>query len=164
MLVIADSVSGPSQRHRSGLEVLVGEQHTSWTWKCQPAGPLGTLSGLTLESMDADGPPTTSEYVRQRRVGVNMSVEQLASRAGVEPAWLAAFEEGRQTEELTYELLLRLVRATELIRPEWWDEGHEHDLHLGADAMPSGPDSRTSGYWSRIRRVRAANRSARVQP
>jgi len=114
--------------------------------------------------VDVEKPTTTSEYIRQQRLAAGLSVEELAARVRVEPTWLAAFEDGSQTEELTYELLLELVRATQPTRPEWWDSGHEHDLHLGPNPTPPGQEPRPTGYWSRIARVRAANRTARVQP
>lgn len=89
-----------------------------------------------------------------------LSVDELATGVGASATWLNAFEKGERTEELTYELLLTLVRATEPERPEWWDDGHEHDLHLGP--RPMGTDGRRSAdYWSRIDSVRAANRSRR---
>jgi hypothetical protein len=112
--------------------------------------------------VDVEKPTTTSEYIRQHRLAAGLSVEELAARVRVEPTWLAAFEDGSRTEELTYELLLELVRATQPTRPEWWDSGHEHDLHLGPDPTPGG-DHRSGGYWARIASVRAANHSARVR-
>ena len=126
----------------------------------RPADEAGTV--LNWRSVDVDEPKTTSEYVRQHRLAAGLSVEELAARVRVDPAWLAAFEDGSQTEELTYKILLELVRATEPTRPDWWDAGHEHDLHLGPDPTPGG-DQRSGSYWARIASVRAANRSARVQ-
>jgi len=102
---------------------------------------------------------STSEYVRRHRVNAGLSVEELATRVGVNTTWLAAFEEGRRTDELTYDLLLALVRATQPPRPDWWDEGHEHDLHLGPHgaADPKSPSEKR--YWARIESVRATNRA-----
>lgn len=87
-----------------------------------------------------------------------MEVEALAARAGVSADWLRDFETSGGTGELTYDRLLTLVRATEPPRPEWWDEGHEHDLHLGPAASVAGSE-RSSDYWARIQAVRTANRS-----
>ena len=112
------------------------------------AGPLTTL----------DEELSTSEYIRRRRIQAGMAVESLAARAGVSASWLEGFEAGSGTEELTYDRLLALARATEPPRPEWWDEGHEHDLHLGSGAPVAGSGG-SSGYWVRIQAVRAANRS-----
>lgn len=112
------------------------------------AGPLRTL----------DQELSTSEYIRRRRVEAGMAVESLAARAGVSAGWLERLEAGSATEELTYERLLALVRATEPPRPEWWDEGHEHDLHLGSAAPVAGSGG-SSDYWARIQAVRTANRS-----
>lgn len=101
---------------------------------------------------------STSEYIRGRRIQAGMTVQSLAARVGVSVDWLEAFEAARGTEELTYDLLLALVRATEPPRPEWWDEGHEHDLHLGS-AAAAVDGGRSSDYWARIQAVRTANRS-----
>lgn len=111
------------------------------------------------------GPPTTqdeelstNDYIRRRRIQAGMTVESLAARAGVSAGWLERFEAGSGTEGLTYDRLLILVRATEPPRPEWWDEGHEHDLHLGPVA-PVAELGGSSDYWARIQSIRTANRS-----
>lgn len=101
---------------------------------------------------------SASEYIRGRRIQARMTVQSLAARAGVSVDWLEAFEAGWGAEELTYDRLLTLVRATEPPRPEWWDEGHEHDLHLGSSAAAVGAGG-SSDYWARIQAVRTANRS-----
>jgi len=89
-----------------------------------------------------------------------MTVEDLARSAGVDKEWLSAFESGERTEELTYELLLVLVRATQPPRPPGWDTGHEHDLQLGPEGrVDHGPGA--ADYWQRIDAVRASNRSRR---
>lgn len=103
-------------------------------------------------------PVSTSEYVRTHRVDAGLSVEGLAEKVGVSTDWLTAFEHGERTEELTYALLLALVRATQPPRPAWWDDGHEHDLHLGK-AGRANRDPATEQYWERIEGVRASNRS-----
>jgi len=51
-----------------------------------------------------------------------------------------------------------LVRATEPPRPQWWDDGHEHDLHLPPEAIAD--QDRDQQYWDRIERVRSANHKA----
>ncbi len=140
---------------------FLGQAYPSYRAR-HPADEAGAV--LDLRSVDVEEPTTTSEYVRQQRLAAGLSVEELAARVRVEPTWLAAFEDGSRTEELSYELLLELVRATQPTRPEWWDSGHEHDLHLGPNPTPPGQEPRPTGYWSRIARVRAANRTARVQP
>ena len=111
--------------------------------------------------MDCEDAPTTSELVRRLRVEAGLSAEAVATAAGVEEAWLTEFESGRETEALTYELLLKLIRATQPPRPSWWDEGHEHDLHLGAGAVASASTTSAKDYWARIDSVRQANRTRR---
>ena len=106
---------------------------------------------------DADGSgPTTAAYVRSLRTSAGLSVDQVAARAGVETGWLEQFEDGTVDEGPNYDLLLRLIAATQPPRPDWWDSGHEHDLHLPANAI-SGKDKRQD-YWRRIDEVRRSNR------
>jgi transcriptional regulator with XRE-family HTH domain len=109
---------------------------------------------------DSSGPMSTSEYVRTHRVAGGLSVEDLAEKVGVSADWLTAFEDGERTGELTYALLLALVRATQPPRPAWWDDGHEHDLHLGERGR-ANRDPATDDYWDRLEGVRASNRSRR---
>jgi transcriptional regulator with XRE-family HTH domain len=105
------------------------------------------------------GPVSSSEYVRRHRLHAGFSVAELAARAGVSATWLAAFEAGERTEELTYDRLLALVRATQPERPDWWDEGHEHDLHLGSHGPAGRQSPSAKDYWARIESVRTSNRS-----
>lgn len=100
---------------------------------------------------------TTSAYVRSLRLGAGLSLAEVASRAGVSEDWLEGFESG--LEEVGYDQLLALVRATQPPRPEWWDAGHEHDLNLPADGVVDR--DRNPRYWRRIEGVRLANRHAR---
>jgi transcriptional regulator with XRE-family HTH domain len=102
------------------------------------------------------GPVSTSEHVRSLRIGAGLSVAELAERAGVSSSWLETFEAGSEETDLSYAQLLALVRATQPPRPDWWDEGHEHDLHLPPPAAVD-PD-RNEDYWSKIAKVRASNR------
>lgn len=114
-----------------------------------------------MESVSAasDESLSTSAFVRRCRVDAGLSVDELAAKVAVTAAWLDAFERGKGTEELTYDLLLALIRATQPARPAGWDDGHEHDLHLGERAVTG--DAAARPYWARIDEVRAANRSAR---
>jgi hypothetical protein len=107
--------------------------------------------------LDAEsGDLSTSAYVRSLRCKAGLGITEVADRAGVDPAWLERFEAGLEELGINYDQLLTLVRATQPPRPEWWDEGHEHDLHLPAGAIVEG--ARNPKYWERIERVRAANR------
>jgi transcriptional regulator with XRE-family HTH domain len=110
--------------------------------------------------MGSDPSVSTSEFVRRHRVNAGLSVGELAARAGVSPVWLERFEAGQGVDELTYDGLLALVRATQPPRPAWWDEGHEHDLHLGQAGVPDTSDPAAQDYWARIEAVRRANRSS----
>ncbi len=115
---------------------------------------MGVASREALD--EGDGALSTREYVHAHRVAARLSIEELAARADVDPRWLAAFEAGERGEELTYDVLLALVRATEPARPDWWDEGHEHDLRLPAGAA-GHTESTGNDYWERVEAVRAAN-------
>lgn len=111
-----------------------------------------------LQGSPADDAPTTFEYVRLLRVRSGLSVEEVGRRADVSTEWLEQFEAGLIREGINYDLLLALVRAIEPERPEWWDSGHEHDLHLPSTAVRSR--ERYPDYWARIDQVRDANRRA----
>lgn len=112
-----------------------------------------------LSGSRTDDEPTTFEYVRLLRVRSGLPVEKVARRAGVTSQWLEQFEAGLILEGINYDQLLGLVRATEPERPEWWDSGHEHDLHLPSRAVRSR--ERYPDYWARIDQVRDENRRAR---
>lgn len=102
--------------------------------------------------------PSTSAYVRSLRIGAGLSVADVAERAGVSVEWLQRFEAGLDEQGIDYDQLLNLVRAAQPPRPPWWDDGHEHDLHLPTEAIVDrvgNPD-----YWARIEQVRAVNREA----
>ncbi|HAM02205.1 MAG TPA: hypothetical protein DCQ30_08265 [Acidimicrobiaceae bacterium] len=103
--------------------------------------------------------PSTRAYLRKLRNEANLSIEVVAERAGVSSTWLERFEAGTDEGDISYDLILRIVRATQPPRPDWWDEGHEHDLHLPSWATP-GRDHHPA-YWAKIDKVRAANREAR---
>jgi hypothetical protein len=85
-----------------------------------------------------------------------LSVAEVAGRAEVSVEWLERFEAGLDEMGINYEQLLNLVRAAQPPRPEWWDDGHEHDLHLPPEAIVDRDGN--SDYWARIEKVRASNR------
>jgi hypothetical protein len=61
----------------------------------------------------------------------------------VSEAWLAALEQGVGTADVPYAIWLTLVQATQPPRPDWWDEGYEHDLTLGPDGHEPPNGART---------------------
>lgn len=85
--------------------------------------------------------PSTRAYLRKLRNEANLSIEVVAERAGVSSTWLERFEAGTDEGDISYDLILRIVRATQPPRPDWWDEGHEHDLHppVMGDTRPRSP-------------------------
>lgn len=100
-------------------------------------------------------PTHAGEQLRSLRERAGMTIEEVAARAGIDPHWLASLEAGVGTHDVLYSQWLTLVRATQPPRPDWWDEGHEHDLHLppGGHHEPRTPSERD--YWDRIERVRS---------
>lgn len=83
-----------------------------------------------------------------------MTLEEVAERAGVDPDWLADLERGVGLGDMSFSRWLPLVRATQPPRPEWWDEGHEHDLNLGPGSHGQPITDGEREYWRRIEAVR----------
>ena len=83
-----------------------------------------------------------------------MTIEEVAHRAGVIAARLAEIERVG-TFGLAYGEVAAVVRATQPARPDWWDEGHEHDLSLGPHGLPPPRSAEERAYWRRIETVRA---------
>jgi transcriptional regulator with XRE-family HTH domain len=98
-------------------------------------------------------PCHAGEQLRELRVRAGLTVDEVAARAGVEPAWLAGLEAGEGTHEVIYSQWAHLVRATQPPRPEWWDDGYEHDLSLppGGHREPTTESGRR--YWARVEAV-----------
>lgn len=78
-------------------------------------------------------PAHTGEVLCRLRAKAGLTIDEVAARAAVEPAQLASLEAGTGVRDLGYDEVLRLVRATQPPRPDWWDEGYEHDLNLGGE-------------------------------
>ena len=100
-------------------------------------------------------PAHAGEELRLLREDAGMTVDEVAARANVDPGWLAGIEAGVGTHEVLYSQWVELVKATQPPRPEWWDEGYEHDLSLppGGHHEPTTASGRR--YWDRIAAVRA---------
>jgi transcriptional regulator with XRE-family HTH domain len=93
-------------------------------------------------------------YLRSLREQAGMTLVDVADRAGVDPSWLDDVERDG-THGLVYSEICNLVRATQPPRPEWWDEGYEHDLNLGPNAVVGPMSPSQQEYWARIEAVRA---------
>lgn len=100
-------------------------------------------------------PAHAGEELRLLRGDAGMTIDEVAARANVDPGWLAGIEAGVGTHEVLYSQWVELVKATQPPRPEWWDEGYEHDLSLppGGHHEPTTASGRL--YWDRILGVRA---------
>lgn len=95
------------------------------------------------------------EELRSLRERAGMTVEEVAARTGVDPGWLAELENGTGTSEVLYSQWVELVKATQPPRPEWWDEGYEHDLSLPVDGHHEPTTAGGRRYWDRIAAVRS---------
>jgi transcriptional regulator with XRE-family HTH domain len=96
----------------------------------------------------------TGEYLRSLRRQAGMSIEEVAARAGRDPASLERIERDG-THDLLYSEICNLVRGTQPPRPDWWDDGYEHDLNLGENPVVGPLTAAQREYWARIEAVRA---------
>ncbi len=103
-----------------------------------------------MRSDEEPGEGHAGEQLRQLRVQAGMSIEGVAQRAGVGAGWLRKLEEGVGMSSVLYHEWVNLVRATQPLRPEWWDEGHEHDLALGEGGVVSVRSEGERAYWARV--------------
>lgn len=103
----------------------------------------------------ASEPAHAGEQLRRLRLAAGMTVAEVAERAGVDTGWLARLEAGEGTHDVLYSQWVELVQATQPPRPDWWDEGYEHDLALppGGHREPTTESSRR--YWARVASVAA---------
>ena len=99
-------------------------------------------------------PAHAGEQLRELRERAGMTVEEAAARAGLSSAHWAEIE-AHGTAGFGYAEIVELVKATQPPRPDWWDEGHEHDLSLGEQGHLSPKTERQRAYWGRIEAVRA---------
>ena len=113
-----------------------------------------------IKNLDAQADVvSTSGYIRSLRIRAGLSTNEVAARAGVNTEWLHRFEAGLDEEGVNYDQLLKLAQATQPDRPEWWDDGYDHDLHLPPESVVDR--SRNPEYWERIEQVRFANHLTR---
>ena len=100
-------------------------------------------------------PAHAGEELRSLREQAGMTIEEVAERAGVDARWLASIERGEGTHDVLYSQWLELVKATQPPRPEWWDDGYEHDLSLPPEGHHEPTTASGRRYWDRIAAVRA---------
>lgn len=62
---------------------------------------------------------------------------------------------GEETHDVLYSQWVELVKATQPPRPEWWDDGYEHDLSLPPHGHQEPTTASGRRYWERIAGVRA---------
>lgn len=115
----------------------------------EPPDTEGADRGEVAEAAHA------GEQLQRLRAAAGMTVEQVAERAGVDGEWLRRLEAGEGTHDVLYSQWTALVRATQPPRPEWWDDGYEHDLSLPPDGHrePTTDSGRRS--WARVAAVAA---------
>ncbi len=120
---------------------------------------IDRLARALARDGDQTDPEHGGHYLRDLRRRACLSIDQVAERAGVEPAWLTDVE-ARGTRALLYSQIAAVVRATQPPRPPWWDEGHEHDLLLGPNGRPARQlTEHEEQYWANIDEVRATIRA-----
>ena len=115
------------------------------------------------ETFDTEGADTgevaeaahAGEQLRRLRTAAGMTIEEVAERAGVDVEWLRRLEAGEGTHDVLYSQWTTLVRATQPPRPEWWDDGYEHDLSLPPDGHREPTTDRGRRYWARVAAVAA---------
>ncbi|MDQ3641622.1 MAG: helix-turn-helix domain-containing protein [Actinomycetota bacterium] len=95
------------------------------------------------------------EQLQRLRVAAGMTVEEVAERAEVDVEWLRRLEAGEGTHDVLYSQWTALVRATQPPRPEWWDDGYEHDLGLPPDGHREPTTDSGRRYWARVAAVAA---------
>lgn len=100
-------------------------------------------------------PAHAGEQLQRLRLAAGMTVAEVAQRAGVDAEWLARLEAGEGTHDVLYSQWAALVRATQPPRPEWWDEGYEHDLGLPLDGHREPVTESGRRYWERVATVAA---------
>jgi len=91
-----------------------------------------------------------------------MTVPQMVERLRTDPLrpapwvteeWLAGIEAGVGVYDLMYDDIAALGKTTAPPRPDWWEEGYEHDLGFSKEghAPPRTPGYRR--YWARVATV-----------
>lgn len=100
-------------------------------------------------------PAHAGEQLRRLRVAAGMTLAELAERARVDIDWLSRLEAGEGTHDVLYSQWITLIRATQPPRPEWWDEGYEHDLTLPPDGHREPTTDSGRRYWARVAEVAA---------
>lgn len=120
------------------------------------------MSGMA-ETFDTEGADTgevaeaahAGEQLQHLRTAAGMTIEEVAERAGVDVEWLRRLEAGEGTHDVLYSQWRALVRATQPPRPEWWDDGYEHDLSLPPDGHREPTTDSGRRYWARVAAVAA---------
>jgi transcriptional regulator with XRE-family HTH domain len=115
----------------------------------EPPDTEGADRGEVAEAAHA------GEQLQRLRAAAGMTVEQVAERAGVDGEWLRRLEAGEGTHDVLYSQWTALVRATQPPRPEWWDDGYEHDLSLPPDGHREPTTDSGRRYWARVAAVAA---------
>ena len=94
------------------------------------------------------------QQLRRLRELVGLTITEVAAKAGVASSRLAEVEDGIGLADVSYEEWVALARATQPPRPEWWDEGHEHDLSLGRERRGAPATEGLRRYRERVEAVR----------
>lgn len=114
------------------------------------------------EARTSDDPDHTGVWVRAERELAGMTRTQVVERLRTDPLhplpeateeWLAAIESGVGVTDLTYAQITALSRATVPPRPDWWEEGYEHDLGFSREGHAPPRTEGYRRYWARVATV-----------
>jgi transcriptional regulator with XRE-family HTH domain len=103
-----------------------------------------------------DSGPSASEYVRSLRLAAGLSIGEVARKAGVEEDWLQRFEAGPVEQGPNYDLLLKLIAATQ--PPARIGGIADMSTTCTYLQVPVRDRDRHRAYWERIEQVRETNR------
>ncbi|MGI8574637.1 MAG: hypothetical protein ACR2MA_04675 [Egibacteraceae bacterium] len=118
------------------------------------------MSTLTSAIADADGDST----LREARLRVGIGLDELAARTAtdlldplprIDAEWLAKVENGTLGRPLTYREWQTIGRSLLPPRPDWWEEGYEHDVRFAWSGHqdPARHEYERRRYRARVRTV-----------
>jgi hypothetical protein len=107
------------------------------------------------------------EHLRSDRERAGMSRAELAARARndsldprpyIDEAWITRVEADSGVQDVTFAEWMTLGRSLQPPRPDWWEEGYEHDLRFAWSGHREPVTESGRQYWARVRTVAAEGR------
>jgi len=92
-------------------------------------------------------------------LAARVATDPIDPRPHLDEEWIARVEAGVGVRDVTYGEWALLWRSTRLPRPDWWEEGYEHDLGFAwsGHREPDPDDYGYRQYWARVRTVAEEN-------